>query len=50
VKKDDGRRSLDESALETPVHWYRVVNLKTAITLGIVIPSSIVARADEVIE
>ena len=36
--------------VEQPVNFYLAVNAKTAKTLGLVIPASIMVRADEVIE
>jgi putative ABC transport system substrate-binding protein len=39
-----------ELPVEQPMKYELLVNLKTAETLGITIPSSIMVRADEVIE
>jgi putative ABC transport system substrate-binding protein len=36
--------------VERPTHYQLVVNLKTARTLGVTIPSSVLLRADRVIE
>ncbi len=36
--------------MQTPTRYETVVNLKTAKTLGIDVPSSLLVRADEVME
>lgn len=50
IKKVLGGETVGEIPMEQPARFELVVNLKTAREIGLVVPSGLIGRADEVIE
>jgi putative ABC transport system substrate-binding protein len=50
IKKALSGELAGEIPMEQPARFELIINLKTANGLGLVVPSSLIGRADEVIE